>query len=219
VGQILDVLDDKLIGWIERQPMFFVATAPLAANGHVNVSPKGVTGTFAVLEPRSVAWLDFAGSGIETAAHLRENGRIVVMFCAFDGPPKILRLHGVGRVVEPRDREFDDLVARFHLGPGVRLAERTVVVVDVDRIADSCGHGVPLMEYIGDRDQHGRWMEQKSAKDGPTWLADYIEAKNAVSIDGLPGIDHEPFLPEAVSGSRHGKQRDAVCPAGGNARR
>jgi predicted pyridoxine 5'-phosphate oxidase superfamily flavin-nucleotide-binding protein len=192
MGQTYDALDDKLTAWIERQPMFFVATAPLNGSGRVNVSPKGIRGTFRVLGPRRVAWLDFLGSGIETVAHLRENGRITLMFCAFAGPPKILRLYGRGRVVEPRDAGFADLVAGFAVEPD-QVAERAVILVDVERIADSCGHGVPLMDYAGERDQHQRWMAQKAAKDGADWRAAYVRERNAESIDGLPGIEAEQF--------------------------
>src|ERR671939_2128419 len=141
MATIFDAITDHHREWIARQPMFFVATAPLAADGHVNVSPKGPIGSFGVLDDHTVAYLDVNGSGIETIGHLRENGRIVVMFCAFEGPPKILRLHGRGEVVTPDDERFGELLARCEfeeLGPPE--ARRAVVVVHVNRIADSCGY-------------------------------------------------------------------------------
>src|SRR5215212_6049272 len=135
-----DEIDEPLRAWIARQPMFFVGTAPLAGDGHVNVSPKGPGGTLRVLGPDRVAYLDLVGSGAETIAHLRENGRIVVMLCAFEGPPRILRLHGRGAVVTPDDPRFEELIVRCEFAdPGLPEARRAVIVVDVERIADSCG--------------------------------------------------------------------------------
>jgi len=159
--------------------MYFVATAPLDTDGHVNVSPKGLD-TFRVLDERTVAYLDLTGSGIETVAHLRENGRIVVMFCAFQGPPKILRLHGRGRVVEPRDAEFAALQGLF---PAYE-STRAIIVVNVQRVSESCGFGVPLMKVEGERDQLRAWARKKR----PEGLAQYRAEKNRVSVDGLPGI-------------------------------
>jgi Pyridoxamine 5'-phosphate oxidase len=170
----------KLRSWIEAQHLFFVATAPLAADGHINLSPRGTPGTFAVLDEHTVAWLDLTGSGAETIAHLRENGRIVVMFCGFDGPPQIVRLHGFGRVVLTSDSEWDGLATRFADKPGARA----IVVVDVSRVSDSCGYSVPLFEFVGDRDLLDRWTENR----GPDKLAEYKATKNAESIDGLPAL-------------------------------
>jgi hypothetical protein len=177
-----DEIDDKLRSWIDAQPMFFVATAPLAADGHVNVSPKGMDGTFAVLGRHQVAYLDYFGSGIETVAHLRENGRIVVMFCSFEGAPNIVRLHGRGRAMLPEDDGFAALRARFTKtrDKGVR----SIIVIDIDRISDSCGFAVPLMQHVADRDVLDRSQERR--EDG--YFAEYAEAKNATSIDGLPGL-------------------------------
>src|SRR5579864_1653400 len=172
-------LDDNLQRFIEAQPVFFVATAPLDAQGHVNLSPKGLN-SFRVLGPRAVAYLDLIGSGVETIAHLKENGRIVLMFCAFDGPPNIVRLHGQGRVVEPHSAEFPELAAQF---PKYE-STRSIIVVDVTRISDSCGFGVPLMKYEGGRDQHFSWAQKK----GPDGLREYKQQKNRRSIDGLPGL-------------------------------
>ena len=160
--------------------MFVVATAPMAGDGLINASPKGGSGTFAVLGPTTVAYLDLTGSGVETVAHLRENGRIVLMFMAFEGRPQIVRLHGRGRVVVPDDAEFVDLVQRFPRNPGTR----SVIVIDVDRIADSCGYAVPRMDYIADRDVLDLWSEKK----GPEGLVAYRAERNAVSLDGLPGL-------------------------------
>src|SRR3954449_11072374 len=146
MARTYDEIDDRLRAWIARQPMFFVGSAPLAGDGHVNVSPKGPGGTLRVLGPDRVAYLDLTGSGAETISHLRENGRIVVMLCAFEGPPRIVRLHGRGEAVHSGDPRFGDLAGRcgFEEPP---LGYRSIVVVDVTRIADSCGYGVPLMSY------------------------------------------------------------------------
>jgi hypothetical protein len=189
MGREYDLIDDHWRGWIARQPLFFVGTAPLDGDGHVNVSPKGPGGSLRVLDDRTVAYLDVVGSGAETIAHLRENGRIVVMFCAFEGPPKILRLHGRGEVVAPDDERFDELLARCdfeELGPP--QARRAVVVVHVNRIADSCGYGVPLMSYEGERPHHDAWAQKKMRTRGSGALLDYQREKNSVSLDGLPAV-------------------------------
>ncbi|HUJ92608.1 MAG TPA: pyridoxamine 5'-phosphate oxidase family protein [Gaiellaceae bacterium] len=183
MGKIYDGIDGKLAAWMERQRLFFVATAPLAADGHVNVSPKGDLRWFRILGPREVAYLDFVGSGAETIAHARENGRIVVMFCAFEGPPRIVRLHGRATVVRAGEPEFDALRARFE--PPVD-AVRSVIRIDVERIADSCGYGVPIMRFDGVRDQYDQWVDKKMRDGG---LDDYVSENNAESIDGLPAID------------------------------
>ncbi len=133
MAKTFDAFSDKLRSFIDRQKMFFVATAPLTSDGHVNVSPKGLAGTFAVLDDRTIAYLDFTGSGVETIAHLRDNGRICLMFCAFEGPPRIVRVHGVGDVVEPSDDEFDSLRERFDDYPGVR----SIIRIRASRISDS----------------------------------------------------------------------------------
>ncbi|HEX7806227.1 MAG TPA: pyridoxamine 5'-phosphate oxidase family protein [Cellulomonas sp.] len=171
----------RLSAFIEAQPVFFVGTSPLASDGHVNISPKGGAGTLVVLDPHSVAYLDVTGSGSETIAHLRENGRIVLMLCAFTGPANIVRLHGVGRVVLPEQAEFAALAARFPADRGARA----VIVVDVQRVSDSCGFQVPLLEHVGDRDLLTQWSSRKTDEE----LADYRAARNATSIDGLPALD------------------------------
>jgi hypothetical protein len=194
VARDYDVIDQHWSDWIARQPLFFVGTAPLADDGHVNVSPKGPIGTLRVLDERTVAYLDVTGSGAETIAHLRENGRIVVMFCAFEGPPKILRLHGRGEVVPAGDPRFDELMERCafdEMGPPE--ARRAVVVVHVARIRDSCGYGVPLMSYEGERPHHDAWAQKKLRAGGPDALDDYRRQKNAESLDGLPAL--EPRTP------------------------
>ena len=175
-----DGIDERLRTFIEAQHLFFVATAPLSGDGHVNLSPKGLEGTFAVLGEHSVAYLDLTGSGSETVAHLRENGRITVMFCAFEGPPNIVRLHGTGRYVALDDVEFGSCRGLFADHPGVR----GVVVVDVERVSDSCGYAVPFMSHEGDRDLLTRWAENR----GDEGLATYRATKNATSIDGLPAL-------------------------------
>jgi hypothetical protein len=178
MGKVFDHIDAALTAWIADQPLFFVATAPLAADGLVNVSPRGHD-TFSVLGPHRVGWVDLTGSGIETIAHLRENGRICVMFCSFDARPRIVRLHGRGRPTFPGDPEYDDVLRRHPQHPGARA----VVVVDVTRVSDSCGYGVPRMDYVGERDL----LELHARKRGPDGLVAYREEKNAASLDGLPG--------------------------------
>jgi Pyridoxamine 5'-phosphate oxidase len=187
MARTLDEIDPALGRWIGRQPMFFVGTAPLAGDGHVNVSPKGPISTLAVLGPHEVAYLDLVGSGAETIAHVRENGRIVVMFCAFEGPPKIIRLHGRGEVLLPEDERFAGLHARF-AAPVEEPAHRSIVRVDVDRIATSCGYGVPLMDHVGEREHQPKWAEKKLRTGGPDALRRYQDQKNASSIDGLPAV-------------------------------
>jgi hypothetical protein len=182
MATIYDSIDDTLRDWLLAQPVFFVATAPLTGDGHVNVSPKGMDGTFAVLGPLQVGYLDYFGSGIETVAHLRENGRIVIMCCAFTGPPKIVRLHGRGRALHPGDAEFAALRPRF--GKSRDRGLRSIVVVDVERVADSCGFSVPLMDFVADRDVLDRAQERRE----PDYFVAYAEAKNVTSIDGLPGL-------------------------------
>jgi len=180
MGRVYDGIDEPLARFISRQHVFFVATAPLAGDGLVNLSPKGQDGTFAVLDRSTFAYLDLVGSGIETVAHLRENGRIVVMFCAFEGPPRIVRLHGRGDVVAPGDPEWDSLADLFPARPG----RRAVVRVAVERVADSCGYGVPLMRVEGERTRLAEWAEDK----GEEGLAEYVAANNSESLDGLPGL-------------------------------
>ena len=179
MGKVLDSIAPQLAEWMEAQPLWFVSTAPLAADGHVNVSPRGHD-TFSVLGPRRVGWVDYTGSGVETIAHLRENGRICVMFTAFDGRPRIVRLHGTGTVLLPGDPGYDEVVAKHPNNPSTRA----VIAVDVARISDSCGWGVPIMDVREERDL----IRLQAEKKGPDGMAAYRAEKNAVSIDGLPGL-------------------------------
>jgi hypothetical protein len=180
VAKLYSTIDDSIRKFIEAQPLFFVGTAPLDSEGHINVSPKGLD-TLRLLGPRTVAYLDLTGSGIETVSHLKENGRIVLMFCAFQGPPKIIRLHGRGRAIEPGQKEFRELAAHFPKLEGAR----TIVLVEVSRISDSCGFSVPLLKFERQRSQLTDWAH----KLGPEELEEYRRRKNSRSIDGVPGLE------------------------------
>ncbi|MEX1018758.1 MAG: pyridoxamine 5'-phosphate oxidase family protein [Litorilinea sp.] len=183
MAKVLDAIDNDLADWIQRQHLYFVASAPLTGDGMVNCSPKGLD-TFTILGPHQVAYLDLTGSGAETIAHVRENGRILIMFCALTGPPRIVRLHGTGRIVTQADAEFDALRARFPQIPG----QRAIVIIDVSRVSTSCGFGVPEFSYVGERTQMLDFAQVK----GPNGLADYQKKNNGVSLDGLPALaDHE----------------------------
>jgi len=190
MGKLYPELDERLRKFIARQSVFFVATAPNQGGqgdgGHVNLSPKGYQDTFAVLGQRSVAYLDLTGSGAETIAHLRQNGQITIMFCSFDHTAKVLRLYGIGEVVLPGEPRWEQLAAHFPRTAGGASggSERSIIVVDVHRIADSCGYAVPVMELKEERDVLDKWAEKKSAAE----LAAYRADKNAVSIDGLPAL-------------------------------
>ena len=186
--RVLDQIDETLAAWIARQPMYFVGSAPLAADGHVNLSPKGPGSTLQVLGPHVVAYLDYTGSGAETIAHVRENGRIVVMLCAFEGPPQIIRLHGTGAMVRADDPRFEALLERFPDQPLPRASLRSIVYVDVTRIAKSCGYSVPLMSYAGERPHMPAWTDKKLRSGGTGALDAYRAETNATSIDGLPAV-------------------------------
>lgn len=177
MGTVLPALDDELRAFIRAQPLFFVASAPLSADGHVNLSPKGYDCLRLLDDGARVAYLDLTGSGNETAAHLAENGRCTLMFCAFSGPPKILRLYGRGVVVLPGSVEWEALAPLFPDLPG----RRQIVLVTIERVQSSCGFGVPLLELVGPRDTLLRWAERK----GDDGLVTYRETKNRRSIDGL----------------------------------
>jgi hypothetical protein len=179
MGKLFDHIGQRLEEFIRAQQMFFVATAPLSESGHVNVSPKGLD-TLRVLDPRTMAYLDHVGSGAETIAHLRENGRIVLMLCAFQGAPRIVRFHGRGSVFEPQDQEFHRLRTLFPAEP----AGRAIVHISIDRIADSCGYGVPLYAFEGHRSQLPDWVARK----GSQGLHEYQLQKNRISIDGLQAL-------------------------------
>ncbi len=185
MAHVYECIDAKMAAWIEAQPLFFVSTAPLAADGMVNLSPKGTTGTFRVLDGHTFAYLDLTGSGVETIAHLNENGRICVMFCAFDGGPKIVRLHGTGRVTFASDPGFDAAITPFgEAAESRRPQSRAVITVDVTRVADACGYAVPKMELVEERGILDAWAETRS----PDKIATYHATRNAMSLDGLPGL-------------------------------
>jgi Pyridoxamine 5'-phosphate oxidase len=189
MAKLFKAIDDKLQAFIERQPMFFVATAPSGDDGHVNVSPKGGENLFQVTGPHGFAYVDLVGSGIETIAHLRENGRIAIMFCSFEGGPKIVRLHGIGTPVQQGDEGFAEALGRFAISDEQRRTVRSVIDVEVTRVSDSCGFVVPRMDYVGERDQLYRWTENRLRKLGDEAIRDYVSANNAESVDGLTGLD------------------------------
>ncbi|WP_421656148.1 pyridoxamine 5'-phosphate oxidase family protein [Leptothermofonsia sp. ETS-13] len=176
MAKLFDEITDELQRFIVNQHIFFVATAPLSSLGHVNLSPKGLD-SFRILSPRQVAYLDLTGSGNETSAHLQENGRITFMFCAFQDAPCILRLYGHGYVVLPDSPQWEELYPLFCPIPGMRQ----IIVADIERVQTSCGTGVPLYEYQGQRDALLNWAVKK----GEQGIREYQQLKNRVSIDGL----------------------------------
>lgn len=187
MGKTYAKIDQPLADFLLRQKMFFVATSPTSLDGHINLSPKGLD-SFRVLDERSVVYADFVGSGIETVAHVKENGRIVLMFCAFEGPPKIVRLHGTGEIIEAGHQQFAQLRGLFPDYAGLR----SLIRVHCQRISDSCGFGVPRYQYEGQRRQLIEWAETKGAEK----LKAYQRENNSFSIDGLTGLeapaDNEP---------------------------
>src|ERR671931_238297 len=190
MATLFERIEDHHRDWIARQALFFVSTAPLSADGHVNLSPKGPIGSLRVLDDHTVAYLDVYGSGTETIAHLRENGRIVVMLCAFEGPPRILRLHGRGRVVVAGTPEFGELVERAAFAdPSISESRRAIVVVDVTRVADSCGYGVPEMRFERDRTHLALAQAKKLRVNGTHRYREIQVTRNAQSLDGLPALD------------------------------
>lgn len=180
MGKLYTSLEDPIIDFIRAQHMFFVATAPSDTASHVNLSPKGLD-SFRILSPTTVGYLDFVGSGAETIAHVRDNGRIVLMFCAFEGPPKIVRLYGRGQVIEKNTPRFTELSPTFPTSP----MARAILLVELTRIADSCGYAVPVYEFKKDRTQLEDWAVHK----GEAGLDAYQREKNATSIDGLPALE------------------------------
>ncbi|GGW34582.1 pyridoxamine 5'-phosphate oxidase family protein [Streptomyces xantholiticus] len=186
MGRTHECIEGRLREFIEAQPVFFTATAPLAGDGHVNLSPKGRSGTLVVLDGMTLAYLDFGGSGAETIAHVREegNGRITLMWCAFSGPPKVVRVHGRGEAVFRDDPRWGELIGRFEEvdGPGARA----IIVVHARRISEVCGFAVPFMDYREERTQHAEHFGRKSDQE----FAAYCEKKEhvGVSLDGLPGL-------------------------------
>ncbi|MFC8349451.1 pyridoxamine 5'-phosphate oxidase family protein [Streptomyces sp. NPDC057280] len=195
MGKTYERIDGRLRTFIEEQPLFFTATAPLAGDGTVNLSPKGLKGSFAVIDELTVAYLDFAGSTAETVAHLRENGRITLMWCAFQGPPNIVRVHGEGEAVLRDDPRFKELLTHFpDIDPSLH-GLRAIIVVTARQIRDSCGYAVPFMTYDEDRDLHAR----RFAREDDESLSAYFAKKEhiATSLDGLPGLPL-PLPPSTV---------------------
>jgi hypothetical protein len=179
VGQLLDALDDQLTAWIRRQHVFFVATAP-SEGGRVNLSPKGLD-TLRIVDERTVRYLDLTGSGVETIAHVRENGRLTVMLCAFEGPPQIVRLSGHGEVVATGEPGYEEAIEGFPALPGARA----VITLHVTRVQTSCGYSVPKLAFVEDRHRLEQWAERR----GEDGLVRYRAEKNATSVDGLPALD------------------------------
>jgi len=208
VGRAYDRLPDELRDFVMRQHVFFVATAPMAADGHVNVSPKGYD-TLRILDDRTVCYLDISGSGAETIAHVRENERITIMCCAFEGKPDVVRLYGRGEVVFTDDDGFAGYVDLFPPRSGVRA----VIVVHLDRVSSTCGFGVPLMDFVADRER----LEEAFAKRGPDALPDYWASKNAVSVDGLPAVPSSTNRTSSteVSAERTAANATGAASAGG----
>jgi hypothetical protein len=188
MAKVFEEITDHLRDWVARQPMFFVATAPLDPEGHINVSPKGPIGSLRILDGRTVSYLDISGSGAETIAHVRENGRIVIMLCAFEGPPRIVRFHGTARILRWDESGFAEAAAPFeHLS--IDEARRSVITVDVARVSDSCGYGVPLMAFEGLREHHRLHSAKTLRVLGPDGYEARKLTKNALSLDGLPAVD------------------------------
>ena len=187
MARTYEQIDEHMREWIARQPMFFVATAPLAEDGHVNVSPKGPGGSLRVLGPDRVAYLDIMGSGAETIAHVRENGRIVVMFCAFEGPPRIVRLHGRGEIVLADDPRYEPLIAEAAFEEAtVPEARRAIVLVEVTRISSSCGYGVPLMDYVGERPHTDASTRKRLRTQGPDAVVRYSSSTTSRASTAFP---------------------------------
>ncbi len=183
MGKQYDSIDENIQRWMARQKMFFVGSAPLAGDGLINISPKGHD-ALRVLDERTLAYLDFGGSGAETIAHIRENGRIVIMMCAFDGPPKIFRFYGHGEIITPLDNAFAELAAGFEV-PGV--GTRAIIKIHVERIQDSCGYGIPNYDFTGHRDSSQNWLKTHDVAS----IRDYQVAKNLNSLDGLPAMTED----------------------------
>lgn len=177
MGKTSKFIEPQHKEFIEKQHLFFVSTAPLSASGHINLSPKGLD-SFRVLSPNLVGYMDIIGSGNETSAHILENSRISFMFCAFDGPPNILRLYGKGRTILPVDAAWEELSKQFT----ILASTRQIIVADIFQVQTSCGFGIPYYEYNGERDHSFKWAESKGAEG----LENYKKEKNMISLDGLP---------------------------------
>ena len=179
MAKTFDSIDPALRGFIQAQKLFFVATSPLSEDGHINLSPKGLDGTLAVLDDRTIAYLDLTGSGVETIAHLRENGRICMMFCAFEGDPLILRVYGQAQVIHPRDADWNGMIGDFPEMAG----SRQIFDVTVEAVQTSCGSGVPVMGF--ERDRVPDDLLPFYEKMGPEGVRDYWKRKNTETIDGF----------------------------------
>lgn len=177
MGKFHEQISPEHQSFIEKQHIFFVSTAPLSKDGHINLSPKGLN-CFKVISPNRVAYMDLISSGNETSAHTLENGRVTFMFCSFEKVPNILRLYGKGYTVLRGEKEWDELAKNFTIYPSTRQ----IIVADIEKVQTSCGFGVPLYEYKGERDIHFEWAEKK----GEQGLEQYVQEKNLVSMDGLP---------------------------------
>lgn len=194
MGKTYDAIDEPMRRWVGQQQMFFVGTAPAATSGHINLSPKGHD-ALRIIDANTLAYLDYGGSGVETIAHLRENGRIVVMMCAFQGPPNIVRFHGRGEVVTPLDDGFEGLASKFELAD---LGIRAIIKIHVSRISDSCGYGVPLYDFAGHRESSQNWMRKK----GVEAVREYQVENNLRSIDDLPAISEDEARAYAAPAKR-----------------
>lgn len=179
MGKVYAEIDDTIAAWIRRQKLFFIATSPLSGEGYVNCSPKGLD-TLQIIDSTTLAYLDFGGSGIETVAHVKENNRIVIMMCAFEGPPKIFRFHGEGSIVVPEDDNFEALLQHFPPPPRCRC----IITINLTRISDSCGYGVPLYDYIGERPAVDNYLATHTEEQ----IIAALTEQNAESIDGLSGL-------------------------------
>ena len=180
MGKIYEKLEPRVTNFIAQQKLFFVSTAPLSQEGLVNCSPKGWD-SLRILDDLTVAYIDLTGSGVETIAHLKENQRITFLFCAFEGPPRLVRLYGKGEALEKGTPAFEELQTLF---PSY-LSARAIIKVKLHRVSDSCGYTVPFYEYKGERDTMTKWVDNKGAEG----LVSYREEKNSNSLDGLPALD------------------------------
>ncbi len=189
MANVFEGIDSAMREWVEEQKIFFLSTAPLAEDGLVNCSPKGYD-SFRILDEHHVAYLDLTGSGVETIAHLKENGRIVFMFCSFDQMPRIVRFHGKGQVFEKGTHDFERLMVHFETRPGMR----SIIYVTVTRVSDSCGYGVPRYQYMGERSTLVDYWENK----GEQAVAEYHQTRNAKSLDGLQGVARQELAPAHV---------------------
>ena len=177
MGKFSDSISPAHQEFIKQQHIFFVASAPLSAEGHINLSPKGMD-AFRVLGNNKIGYMDVISSGNETSAHTLENGRITIMFCSFDKTPNILRLYGKGFAVLPNSADWDLYAPHFT----IYQSTRQIIVADIHLVQTSCGFGIPVFDFMSERDIHFKWAEQEGAKG----LQEYIKINNLKSLDGLP---------------------------------